>query len=791
MPEAAQFVAREKELEEMHWLLYGHKSRSVAVLHGLGGVGKTQLAMAYINRHKEKYTTIFWLNANDEDSLRLSFRNIAQQVLEHDASSSHDLDQSVNATKAWLNLQGNARWLLVYDNYDNPRTPGNTNSSAVDLRPFLPASDQGSIIITTRSSQVSHGKRIHIQKLPRTQEGLEILSNTSGRKGIEEDPDAVKLVEELDGLPLALSTAGAYLEQVTMSFTEYLRLYKESWLKLQQTSPQLSSYGEDRSLYSTWQITFDRIEQHNPGSAKLLKLWACFDRQDVWFELLRHASSSDEEWLRELTEDELSFNKAIRLLRDYGLVDADSSLRQSSGSGGYSVHSCVHSWMVFVLNKSWDESLARLALHCIAAETHETSGPKKWCWWLVHRRLLPHVLRCKHLINDKKVNIEGMYAALHNLGSVCKSQEKLTEAEALYSLALYGKEKTLGPMHVSTLDTIHAIGIVCDQQSNLAKAEAMYARACHGYAELCGPLDILTLNANNDLGVTYVHQGNLAKAESTFIRTLQACEQTLGQKHMSTLDVVNNLGGLYFEQGRLAEAENMFCRALEGTEENFGPETTEALLTVTNLADIYKAQGRGVEAEAMYKRGLSGLEKTLGPKHVSTLVTVQEIGDLYRRQGKLGEAETMLNRALKGLEVALGPMHRHTLKTFNSLGLLNVELQKLTVAETLFERAVRGFESMLGVDFTSTSVLALQPVRNLGDLFFRTNRKDMAKVMYSRALSGFAAAQGSSSETCQYLESRLRALQTETAETCGNTSLDSGDRESGPLVRRNLRKRKR
>jgi hypothetical protein len=164
------------------------------------------------------------------------------------------------------------------------------------------------------------------------------------------DPNAIELVKELDGLPLALSTTGAYLKPVTTSFSEYLRLYKESWLKLQKTSPRLSSY-KDRSLYTTWQITFDRIQQRNAGSAKLLKLWAYFDRQDVWFELLRQGSSADEGWIQELTEDELSFNKAVRLLRDYGLVDADLSFQHLSGSSRYSVHSCVHSWTVFVLNK--------------------------------------------------------------------------------------------------------------------------------------------------------------------------------------------------------------------------------------------------------------------------------------------------------------------------------------------------------------------------------------------------------------------------------------------------------
>ena len=193
LPQAAQFVAREMELTKMYALLHGHSSRSCAVLHGLGGIGKTQLAIAYARRHKEKYTAIFWLNANDENSLKLSFRDIVQQVLRHHPSTSvlssvdqdKDLDQVVSAAKAWLDLPRNTRWLMIYDNFDNPKTPGNPDGSALDIRQFLPRSDHGSIIITTRSSQVRQGERIHVQKLLDIGECLEILSNVSGRKGIE------------------------------------------------------------------------------------------------------------------------------------------------------------------------------------------------------------------------------------------------------------------------------------------------------------------------------------------------------------------------------------------------------------------------------------------------------------------------------------------------------------------------------------------------------------------------------------------------------------------------------
>ena len=220
----------------------------------------------------------------------------------------------------------------------------------------------------------------------------------------EINPAAVELVKELDGLPLALSTAGAYLEHVATSFSDYLRLYKSSWLKLQATSPQITSY-EDRWLYTTWQITFERIQQENAASAKLLKLWAYFDRQDVWFELLRHATSTDDESIRKLIEDELNFNEAVALLCSYGLVDADRAIEQQFGSGGYSMHSCVHAWTVFVLNKQWDEGLAKLALTCMAAKI---PGVNEKSWWLSQRRLLQHATRQAIFIVDGKVDIIGL-----------------------------------------------------------------------------------------------------------------------------------------------------------------------------------------------------------------------------------------------------------------------------------------------------------------------------------------------------------------------------------------------
>ena len=126
-------------------------------------------------------------------------------------------------------------------------------------------------------------------------------------------------------------------------------------------SPELSSYeDQDRTLYSTWQLSFDHVIQRNELSAKLLRLWVHFDSQDIWFELLRHGDSEDPGWIHDLTIDEMSFNGAVRVLSDYGLVEVNMPSQERIESRGYDIHSCVHSWVVNVLNQEWASEVCRV-----------------------------------------------------------------------------------------------------------------------------------------------------------------------------------------------------------------------------------------------------------------------------------------------------------------------------------------------------------------------------------------------------------------------------------------------
>lgn len=204
IPDTEHFVAREEELARIHSIFCKDSGRRTAVIHGLGGVGKTQLAVAYAKRHRDEYSAVFWLNARDESLLKQGFARIAERILRQhplvlhvkNAVESHDLDAVVRAVKQWLDDPKNNRWLIIYDGYDNVVLGGNKRKENVssdggdpmlesyDIRPFLTDAYHGAVLITTRSSRVAIGHRIPLRPLKNIEDSLRILSHTSNREDL-------------------------------------------------------------------------------------------------------------------------------------------------------------------------------------------------------------------------------------------------------------------------------------------------------------------------------------------------------------------------------------------------------------------------------------------------------------------------------------------------------------------------------------------------------------------------------------------------------------------------------
>jgi hypothetical protein len=194
VPEAQTFVGREKESTDIQEAFQGDGSRrKVVVLKGLGGIGKTQLAVKFVKEVADNYSAIIWLDGKTEDTLKQSFALSAKRLYKHHPASkvlkraveSKDIDDAVASVKDWLSAERNHRWLLVFDNIDNPILPDVEDLRAYNVQSYFPGANQGSIIITTRSLRLNIGDIVPVTKLG-TEESIEILRSTSRREGLDQ-----------------------------------------------------------------------------------------------------------------------------------------------------------------------------------------------------------------------------------------------------------------------------------------------------------------------------------------------------------------------------------------------------------------------------------------------------------------------------------------------------------------------------------------------------------------------------------------------------------------------------
>jgi tetratricopeptide (TPR) repeat protein len=431
------------------------------------------------------------------------------------------------------------------------------------------------------------------------------------------------ILERLDGLPLALSQAGAYIGQTGFSALAYAKHYDETWKRLMKKEGQfpLEEYG-DRNVLTTWTLSYEQVQKQSEEAACLLQLWGFLDYGELWYELLKADLGLSEQieipgWLVRIAQNELEFANAVGLLLRYSLADS------KEGTSSYSMHSVLHKWCGQLAEDEERYSLCCLAAGLVASHVPSELEPE---YLKKSKRVLAHGFQVSIWIVEGSFSIAGgaiethvLPWALHKLGRVLFKGDIVKQAEKMYQRALQGYEKAWGLEHTSTLDTV------------------------------------------NNLGNLYLKLGRLDEAEKMYQRALQGKEKAWGLEHTSTLDTVNNLGALYADLGRLDEAEKMYQRALQGYEKAWGLEHTSTLDTVNNLGLLYAGLGRLDEAEKMYQRALQGYEKAIGPKSISTYIPALNnkwaIANLSIHQGHIEDARIRFAEVLLGYQKVYGNNH--------------------------------------------------------------------------------------------------------------------------------------
>ncbi len=316
------FTGRTELLTTLHEQL--NKDHSTALtqsqaLTGLGGIGKTQTALEYAYRYRDSYDAVFWVRAASRETLIADFVTLAH-LLDLPGQDASDQMLVVAAIKRWL--EHHEGWLLILDNADELHI----------LTDFLPAEGAGHILLTTRAQATgSIATSLSVEKME-TRESMLLLLRRAKLLAADEPLDNTsritraqvqRIVHELDGLPLALDQAGAYIEEVDCSLAEYLAVYERRRLDLLKRQSKLASSDYPYTVASTWSISFEQVEQECPAAAELLRLCAFLDPDAIPEAIITEGSNVLGSILASLATDPLLLNEAIQTLRRYSLIKRD------------------------------------------------------------------------------------------------------------------------------------------------------------------------------------------------------------------------------------------------------------------------------------------------------------------------------------------------------------------------------------------------------------------------------------------------------------------------------------
>lgn len=755
------FVGRDQMIQRLYQVLTpedaGVSSR-ICVLSGLGGIGKTQTALEYAYRYANDYEAILWVQADSRETLASDFAALAQTL---DGQEREETDQfrMIAAVKRWLSEQGS--WLFIFDN-------------AVDLAllsEFLPRNPAGAVLITTRSQFAGQLKHIKMQGMSR-EEGITFLLKrlASSEEGAEEDGTvpaldqrgAEELWEAMDGLPLALDQAGAYIESRQCSLLEYLDLYRDhrKYL-LQERGGPLT--GHPDAVTTTWSLSFERIEQKNSGAAELLRFCAFLSPDAIPEELLVNGASYLSIPLQTLAASPLLLHEAISVLLNYSL------LRRNPKHKTLHVHRLVQAVLQDLLPEGerhfWAEQVV-LAIN----EAFPDTEPHPW---MRCRRLLSHAVHAAHAVERYHLTGERTERLLHKtasylqsracyqeaeplfqqaislvvqrLGSehpstgislnrlahLYKEQGRYSEAKPLYQQAIRIFEQQSGAHHPDLADALSGLAVLCWQQEKYTEAEALSQQALQIFEQHLGPAHLEVARPLNTLAVLSWRKGQYVQAKSYLQKALDIREQQLGLEHPLVARVLNNLAALSWEQGQDAEVESIYQQVLHIWELQMGPEHPMVATALNNLAKICGERGKYAEAECLYRRALHIWERQMGPAHPGLAYSFDGLAVLYRERGKYREAETLFQRALSIWEQQLGVEHSLVASSLNNLAVLYREQGKYIEAEGCLQRALQIQELVVGSRHADTAA----SMDELARLWEAQGYTVKARDWYTRALS--------------------------------------------------------
>lgn len=602
LPLHPHFTGRQQTLQALRQALL---ETPLVALWGLGGMGKTQTALAFAHRYADENPTaaVLWLGGESASALALGLFALGRPLWRSGRLSQPYDDRDPATVRQVVSdyLEHATDYLLICDNVDAPQS----------LRDVWPRRFGGRVLLTSRSREVHRLGAVIIElgKLPE-HEARAYLGACHPPRSKEEHQSLAELVQEFDGLPLALAQAAAFLTEHQSRYGDYLRQYRKQRLDLlEQGLP--ADYP--RSVATTWALSVAELERLAPSSVELLKLCAMLHPDAIPEELLF--------WSLPEQDDALALDRRLKPLLNHGLLQRDREERLLS------MHRLVHQALQQRLDPSEQQRLAR----AVAAYLDASFPFVQYENWQLCRRLLPQAAQLSEYV--ERFALFDMAAArpLEQAGYFLGEQGQYAAAEPLLRLALLIREKALGLEHPDYATGLNSLGRFLREQGRLDEAEPLCQKALAIWERTLGPEHPRVAFGLNNMGKLLHARGQLPAGEPLLRRALRIREKAYPADHASITYSLHNLGWLLYEQGSLAEAEPLLRRAVAVREKILDPGHPELALALRSLGVLLSADGKPHEAEPLLQRALLIQEHALPASHPQLQATRLALEELRAR----------------------------------------------------------------------------------------------------------------------------------------------------------------
>ena len=684
------FTGRDHILDQLHTLLTNEPTSAAltpsVALSGLGGIGKTQLALEYAYQHRSAYTAVLWVESETQASLTTSFVRIAG-FLTLSEQTEEDQSKIVAAVLRWLHQQ--KRWLLVFDNVEDLAL----------IKPFLPANDWGAVLLTTRLQALGTlAQRVDLSPLTHLEGYNFLLARTNRLRQhgghatthSQEKAAAQAIVTEMGGLPLALEQAAAYIDATGCSFSLYLHRLQNMQHDLLNRH-ELSS-DHPLSVSQTFIIAFEQVGQRNQLAIELLRVCAMLQAEAIPEELFIVGAAHMGAQFEALSTNLVHFDQALAVLRRLSLVQRQVETRTLS----------LHRLVQAVVRQQMSKQEQIVWLRRVIAAINTAIPEEPYEAWSQCERLLPHLLACATMLSDQQGGC-NLGKVLRKAADYLRERIQYEQAESLYKRALRIWEQENPPDHREGMHALNGLAGLCYERAQFEQAEALYQRAWSIGERVLGAVHCEGATSLNGLATVSLRKGKYERAEKLYQQALHMRKQIWGSEHPDVAASLNNLAYLNATLGKHEQAEQFYQQAVRIYQQALGVDHPLVAYPLHGMAHLYAMQEKYEQAEPLYQQAGHIYERALGAEHPLVAYSLNDLAKIYTEQNRYEEGETLYLQAAQIWEQAWGPEHLLIADVFDHLAGLYIKQGKDEKAEPLYQQALCIREQHLGRQHPETA----------------------------------------------------------------------------------------